>query len=509
MILVCLGFFFESKEQLETEGSPLGQIAEKPLQESSQMNIDVDAPPIPQHSHSLDHPSRQRPQTLWEPSDDKPNKFSLFSWGQSTRIEKETSIQSFKKKKKAKKRAAKAAAKQALHPIPIIDENDDRVPQAAEGAVYRAADALLCRESVIDYVINATDLKDECDGLKKAYTKNCGGDEGEEPVTEQPRRRLVQIKRSAKNPLIAWQQWLHRKSHYIRRHWLWTSKPAAFLIEDEVLEEWDDASYEVLQGWDLDNDGEFLLQDVMTTLGTSSLPRRRISTEADDFIRAEDRIDKKETKAQMATEATASEIDSPPLPLTQSSNNITIPVNKEKPKLTNLALPTNKHHVSEKMLSETLLLQQDDRLMAHVKAATSNATANAGEEAAQSSKAVSDTVDFVASVLNDPISVEARTCCTSILNVFHENCSVDEEEELSDRRLFIVVAVIAFCGLVKSLIRHFQIRWLPEAAGCILVGGESFATQGLRFLLFLHLTLVSLLTKLLLDGLFPFSPTTT
>ena len=24
--------------------------------------------------------------------------------------------------------------------------------------------------------------------------------------------------------------------------------------------------------------------------------------------------------------------------------------------------------------------------------------------------------------------------------------------------------------MVKSLIRHFKIRWLPEAAGCILVG---------------------------------------
>jgi len=34
----------------------------------------------------------------------------------------------------------------------------------------------------------------------------------------------------------------------------------------------------------------------------------------------------------------------------------------------------------------------------------------------------------------------------------------------------VIVFVITLCGLVKSVIRHFKIRWLPEAAGCILVG---------------------------------------
>ena len=152
---------------------------------------------------------------------------------------------------------------------------------------------------------------------------------------------------------------------------------------------------------------------------------------------------------------------------------------KERPKpdipKVNLALPTNLAHVSEKMLSETLMLQQEDKIIASVKAVqnvTNTTKSKAAVKAAASAKAVGDAVDYVSSVLNDPTSVEARTCCTSILNVFHEICSVDEEEELSDSRLFIVVVVIAFCGLVKSLIRHFQIRWLPEAAGCILVGGK-------------------------------------
>ena len=45
-----------------------------------------------------------------------------------------------------------------------------------------------------------------------------------------------------------------------------------------------------------------------------------------------------------------------------------------------------------------------------------------------------------------------------------------DDEEYADRRLFVIVLVIALCGLIKSLIRHFKIRWLPEAGGCILVG---------------------------------------
>lgn len=106
-----------------------------------------------------------------------------------------------------------------------------------------------------------------------------------------------------------------------------------------------------------------------------------------------------------------------------------------------------------------------------VKNQTNTTVTEAQAEAQVSSKAVSDAADMISNILNDPTSVEARTCCTSILNTFHENCSVDEEEELSDKRLFVGVAVVAFCGLVKSLIRNFRIRFLPEAAGCILVGG--------------------------------------
>ena len=74
--------------------------------------------------------------------------------------------------------------------------------------------------------------------------------------------------------------------------------------------------------------------------------------------------------------------------------------------------------------------------------------------------------------MNDPKSIEARTCCASILSVFHEHCdpTTTGVEDYSDRRLLVVVFVITVCGVVKSLIRHLNIRWLPEAGGCILVG---------------------------------------
>jgi hypothetical protein len=226
-----------------------------------------------------------------------------------------------------------------------------------------------------------------------------------------------------------------------------------FMAEEEIIKEWDDAAFKVAQGWDALSDDD--------SLPTSS--HRRLIEERSNEDSNEDSSDEERSNEDPS--------DTPVVPL----NNKTTPTPKEKPKLLSLAMPTNLHHVSEKTFMETLMLKQEENLIASVKAAQNQTNAtktDAAADAAASVKAVSDTTDLVSSVLNDPLSVEARTCCASILNVFHENCNVDEDDELSDSRLFIVVAVIAFCGLVKSLIRHFHIRWLPEAAGCILVGGK-------------------------------------
>jgi hypothetical protein len=386
-------------------------------------DFDINAPPIKK--------------SFWDMSterDEDVDQSSFIFWGrqQANRLDEldETVVKTRKKKKKKKKK---------LQPFPVITSDDDSVPQAAAGSVILAADALFCRKSVIDYVINATDLKDECDGLKKAFTKNCAGEE--EPVLKS-RRRLTKdndnendnggyktAKQRPINPLIWYQHRLHRITRYIRN---WLEPKPVLLVEDEILEVWDEAALEVQQEWDWD-----LLSDDINN-------HRRLNEEE-------------------STERNLDETRATPVP------NKTAVAVSNKPR-NSLNLPTNLHHVSEKMLSETLMLSQEENIIKSVKNHT-NATRTAAQtESAASQKAVSDTADLVSSVLNDPTSVEARTCCTSILNVFHENCFVDEEEELSDSRLVIVVAVIALCGLVKSLIRHFQIRWLPEAAGCILVG---------------------------------------
>lgn len=408
----------------------------KKAAKSTHKSFDVNAPPIPQK------PVPQKSHSFWEndrtyQKEEKVTPKSSFSfWGQQAdRLKEEDTRVSTKKTKKTEKK------KKILQPFPVINDEADTIPQGANGATFRAADALMCRAAVIDYVINATDLKDECDGLKKAFTKNCADEEVAPSLAT--RRRLNDDEQSPtkqqKNPVILWQYRLYRIARSVRR--LWTVSPSIMMAEEEVFKEWDSAALEVAQGWDLVSDDD---DDALPT----SIHRR------------------------LVREMSSDDADAPPASLQINKTAAT----KEKQKLPSLAMPTFKEHVSEKMLMETLMLGKEGNLIASVKAAqnqTNNVTMTvAAADAAASAKAVSDTTELVSSVLNDPSSVEARTCCASILNVFHENCNVDDEDSLSDSRLFIAVAVIAFCGLIKSLIRHFQIRWLPEAAGCILVGGK-------------------------------------
>jgi hypothetical protein len=314
----------------------------------------------------------------------------------------------------------------------------------------KAADALECRESVIAFVINATDAKDECDGLKRAFDKTCNSDQTQEIIDKSAEKELaVQAKAAAaaaapgpkksrrlfdKEPetTLRWKVLVHQTARWLTKILNSWKQDAFFFSEDHVVLEWDDAKYQVEQGLD-------------TILHKDTI--RRIQEE----IKAED---------------TAKE---------EKEDEVTVVVPKvEKPKQS-LTLPTSNEHLSGKMLSETLLLQNEDTIQSAIRTAANhtNATLNeAAVDAVISAKAVQDTTAVVSAVLNDPTSVEARTCCASILNVFHENCDQKEEETVSDKKLFLIVFVIAFCGMVKSMIRHFQIRWLPEAAGCILVGGK-------------------------------------
>jgi len=324
--------------------------------------------------------------------------------------------------------------------LPIVESTDDTIPTAVEGSVVHAVDALLCRDSVLNYVINATDLKDECDGLTKAYTQTCDADDtdNKQPKARQRERSLA----SENNPIIHWQQTLYDWSHYFQSLFQTSMATRRFLIEDETLVEEEESladSTERISLWGQKN-STFRFPSVKF----QGMARRQIKAEeADNAQDVEEEIDPAEASPS--------------------------PDKKEKKPLANLALPVTTKHVSEKLLTETLMLQQDNKLMKAVVNQTNFTVTEAQADAAVSSKAVAEAADMVSNILNDPTSIEARTCCTSILNVFHENCSVNEEE-LSDRRLFVGVGVIALCGLIKSLIRHFHVRWLPEAAGCILVG---------------------------------------
>jgi hypothetical protein len=405
----------------------------------------------------------------------------------------------------------KNIVKKKLQPFPVVQYDDDNIPQAVAGSILHASDALLCRDSVIDYVINATDLKDECDGLKRAFTKNCADQEDDEEPVLTSRRRLLWTTTTTtttaaqrvklENPV----ERLQRKLYYISRTfhswWYAPSDNSLFMAEDKILEVWDDTAFEVERGWDMlyrAEDIEAILRPVNSALHTACDSDRVTNGDMTVFRSLEEQEGEDENpKPTSATspgdkekenndkvtqgsgdneeeeeEEEADDQKTKVKPSKKDSNDVqnkTVPSKDGNKHMANLALPITNKHVSDKVITETLMLQQDQKIIKAVQNQTNHTIAQA--DAAASQKAVSDAADIVSSVLNDPTSVEARTCCTSILNVFHENCSVDDEEELSDVRLFVSVVVIACCGLIKSLIRHFSIRWLPEAAGCILVGG--------------------------------------
>jgi NhaP-type Na+/H+ or K+/H+ antiporter len=157
-------------------------------------------------------------------------------------------------------------------------------------------------------------------------------------------------------------------------------------------------------------------------------------------------------------------------------------------------IPTADEHMSEEMLNDALLLQEAkivdpkpqsvsqeaipqekiQQPQEEPKPTTGNSTASeeAARDASESAEAIRTATEAVKNMMIDPKSVEARTCCASILSVFHEHCdpTTTGVEDYSDRKLLVIVFVVTVCGMVKSLIRFFHIRWLPEAGGCILVG---------------------------------------
>jgi Sodium/hydrogen exchanger family len=378
---------------------------------------------------------------------------------------------------------------------------------AAPGTLH-AAEALLCRKSVVNFVINATDVKDECEGLKKAFDKTCSNSNADledsggsnrhhhrrQERQPQPRRTLAEkTRRKDRAQLFVYRHWVWMQrayravSSYAESLWRFFFEAGTnscksglgfFFSEDAVADayrdgytsklverDWDElAFHRLLRQWSLQRQNEEQLlyssyddyesEDNAGVRWLASGTRRANAAAAQGGAAAE----------------TSATVQSPP------NETLRSPKQQQQTFPMSLDLPTSNEHVSDKMVSETLLLTQGDKVIekAHNESVMKKMKQQeAAQDAHTSSKAVADTNAAVAALLNDPSSIEARTCCASILSVYHENCSTDDNEQFSDSKLLLMLFVMAVCGIVKSLIRHYKVLWLPEAAGCILVGGKN------------------------------------
>lgn len=422
-------------------------------------------------------------------------------------------------------------------PVVRADDNEELPANADALDAYTyslpASDALECRASVIAFVINATDVRDECDGLRKAFDKTCsvhgGGGAGAAPA-----------------PAVGGAQHQHRQRRRLSergRPRLWKLIPEAFVRERErlrrtIMDEEDTGRLGRAASWKrrLDEGNpraraehpsklaakEGLVDDngsgMVPSSGSSGMRQRRADEQEEYMVQKSPSDGAKEP---------------PPVQQKQKQEQ------QHVPPMISLNIPTSDKHISEEMLNDALLLQSSDNdaptqpkavansaatgshdvqqqrdradgenmppssettqgampvgqpqhqqqlkqhqdsvsspIAAGASSTVKNMTAapnEAAQDAAESAEAIRTAVEGVKNIMNDPKSVEARTCCASILSVFHEHCdpTTTGVEDYSDRRLLVVVFVITVCGIVKSVIRHLNIRWLPEAGGCILVG---------------------------------------
>ena len=333
------------------------------------------------------------------------------------------------------------SSKKPQIPVPPDGEAAGQNISPRYSVPLHAAEALQCRDSVVNFVINATDGKDECVGLQRAFDQTCGVgaatvDSGaantDRRLNSRRKKRWAQDVLSSAYFYRRWRVWLYRLSRWTHLSVGWlgnflttgdvNSDNPFFFAEDEVVEAWSQAEYLV----ENDLDGYAYADIIQGWKRQRAVASRRL----------------------------------------QETENSTIAVavdNRTKVTYT-LDLPTAQKHASEHLVDQTLSLHQGDQLADAVNNTTSDTTAdkNDGPKNAKTLQPVA---------VYDP--VELRRCCASILNVYHENCSTDDEETISDSRLFFVVCVMALCGTVKSLIRYYKVLWLPEAAGCILVGVAS------------------------------------
>ena len=289
------------------------------------------------------------------------------------------------------------------------------------GVEQSAAEALQCPQSVINFVVNATDSKDECDGLRKAFDKTCGDGESE-------------------------------KGHHFRR----------------MLSDFDSGADDVGSNWN----ALAVFKELFSKVPTLKKYDRR--------IQEQDESEKGQILSEVEGDDKTDIVEKPE----DKTEVVENPEDKTEIKHLSPMLPTGSQHMSDKMAGDALGLNAELSDIAKAIEDMGNTTndneqgqrphvdAHGDEEhiKSQSGHDIVSAAIAVSAIMNNPEAIEIQSCCRSILQVFHDECDNPDDEEYADRRLFVIVCVIALCGLIKSLIRHFKIRWLPEAGGCILVG---------------------------------------
>eukprot|EP00978_Attheya_sp_CCMP212_P022572 scaffold67498_cov49-Attheya_sp.AAC.3 len=129
--------------------------------------------------------------------------------------------------------------------IPVVNALDDKVPGIHEGTAV--VDALICRESVLEFVINATDARDECAGLTKAFDTTCSSKSASSTsggTESQTRRTLTEKLREKQGRSwdLAWKTTNSLHSFYKR---YLKPSPDFLYIENEIAgDAWDIASHQ-------------------------------------------------------------------------------------------------------------------------------------------------------------------------------------------------------------------------------------------------------------------------
>lgn len=310
-----------------------------------------------------------------------------------------------------------------------------------------AAEKLQCPTSVRNFIINATDAKDECDGLRKAFDKTCGGggssSSSDNEEEEEEEEEALDARRFSRRRL--------------------SSSFDTYDVEyEKIVLPGEDSKWMVL-----------LKSFVDQFMPFKNIQKRRRRLEEMD----------NEGEGEMSVEDDDVE--------TETTKTATTTEEKKEVKHLSPTLPTSSGHMTDKMAEDALGLNSELSDIAeaikelgnstksssgNVEGGTSTSkytTSQHGTDESGKTEAKKDltsTAVAVSVIMNNPDVIELQSCCRSILQVFHDECDSPDDEEYADRRLFVIVCVIGLCGMIKSLIRHFKIRWLPEAGGCILVG---------------------------------------